>query len=151
MRARLPDRTGDAYREGVRISYEVFGDGPHTIVLMPPWAINHSRTWKAQIPYLARHFRVVTYDAPGNGLSDRPQDPAQYTDWKRVADAIAVMDATDTKSAVLVGICTEAWTAGLLAGEHPHRVDGLVFVAPVSPYGESMPAREVTNFDDVLD
>jgi len=50
MRARLPDRTGDAYREGVRISYEVFGDGPHTIVLMPPWAINHSRTWKAQIP-----------------------------------------------------------------------------------------------------
>ncbi|HEY7995083.1 MAG TPA: alpha/beta hydrolase, partial [Candidatus Eremiobacteraceae bacterium] len=151
MRARLPDRTGDAYREGVRISYEVFGDGPHTIVLMPPWAINHSRTWKGQIPYLARHFRVVTYDAPGNGLSDRPQDPAQYTDWKRVADAITVMDATDTKSAVLVGICTEAWTAGLLAGEHPHRVDGLVFIAPVSPYGESMPKREATSFDDVLE
>ncbi|HYK52704.1 MAG TPA: alpha/beta fold hydrolase [Candidatus Eremiobacteraceae bacterium] len=151
MRARLPDQKGDAYREGVRISYEIFGDGPHTIVLMPPWAINHSRTWKGQIPYLARHFRVVTYDAPGNGLSDRPQDPAQYTDWKRVADAIAVMDATETKSAVIVGICTEAWTAGLLAGEHPHRVDGLVFIAPVSPYGESMPEREATSFDDVLE
>lgn len=151
MRARLPDKTGDAYRDDVRISYEIFGDGPHTILLMPPWAINHSRTWKGQIPYLARHFRVVTYDAPGNGRSDRPQDPADYTDWKRVADAIAVMDATQTQSAVIVGICTEAWTAGLLAGEHPARVDGLVFVAPVSPYGESMPEREATSFDDVVD
>jgi pimeloyl-ACP methyl ester carboxylesterase/predicted glycosyltransferase len=151
MRARQPDRTGFAHRDGVRISYEVFGDGPHTVLLMPPWAINHSRTWKAQVPYLARHFRVVTYDAPGNGLSDRPQDPAAYTDWKRVADAIAVMDATETASAVIVGICTEAWTAGLLAGEHPGRVDGLVFIAPVSPYGESMPEREATSFDDVLE
>src|SRR5215469_17965066 len=122
MRARLPDQKGDAYREGVRISYEVFGDGPDTVVLMPPWAINHSRTWKAQVPYLARHFRVLIYDPPGNGKSDRPQDPKDYTDWKRVADAIAVLDATETERAVLVGICTEAWTATLLAGEHPHRV-----------------------------
>ena len=150
MRAREPDRVGIAIRDGIKIAYEVFGDGPHTIVLMPPWAINHSRTWKAQVPYLARHFRVVTYDAPGNGKSDRPQGPAQYTDWKRVADAIAVLDATETERAVLVGICTEAWTATLLAGEHPQRVDGLVFLAPVSPYGESMPAREVTDFDAVL-
>ena len=151
MRARLPDRDGYAQRDGLKIFYEVFGDGPQTILLLPPWAINHSRTWKAQVPYLSRHFRVVTYDPVGNGRSDRPQDPNQYTDWKRVADAIAVMDATGTQEAVIVGICTEAWVATLLAGEHPQRANGLVFFAPVSPYGESMPEREGFSFDEPRD
>jgi pimeloyl-ACP methyl ester carboxylesterase len=151
MRARLPDRDGFAERDGNKIFYEVFGDGPNTVLLMPPWAIGHSRTWKLQVPYLSRHFRVITYDPVGNGKSDKPQDPAQYTDWKRVADAIAVMDATGTESAVVVGICTEAWAAGLLAVEHPQRARGLVFFAPVSPYGESLPARESSSFDDVRD
>jgi pimeloyl-ACP methyl ester carboxylesterase/predicted glycosyltransferase len=151
MRARYPDREGFAERDGIKIHYEIFGDGPQTILLLPPWAITHSLVWKAQVPYLARHFRVVTYDAPGNGTSDRPQDPKQYTDWKRVADAMAVLEATGTERAVIVGICTEAWTATLLAGEHPHVAEGLVFFAPVSPYGESMPEREVAPFDDVLE
>ena len=151
MRARQPDRDGFAERDGIKIFFEVFGDGPNTVLLLPPWAIGHSRAWKLQVPYLSRHFRVVTYDPVGNGKSDRPQDPAEYTDWKRVADAVAVMDATGTESAVLVGICTEAWSATLLAGEHPQRASGLVFFAPVSPYGESMPARETSTFDDVRD
>src|SRR5450755_3022513 len=149
MRARVPDRDGYAVREGCKIFFEVFGEGPNTVLLLPPWAIGHSRTWKLQVPYLSRHFRVVTFDPLGNGKSERPQDPAQYTDWKRVADAIAVMDATGTASAMIVGICTEAWTATLLAGEHPVRASGLVFFAPVSPYGETLPAREASSFDDV--
>jgi pimeloyl-ACP methyl ester carboxylesterase len=31
-----------------------------------------SRHWKMQIPYLARHCRVLTFDGRGNGRSDRP-------------------------------------------------------------------------------
>jgi pimeloyl-ACP methyl ester carboxylesterase/predicted glycosyltransferase len=151
MRARQPDTTGFAQRDGLKISYEVFGDGEQTVVLLPPWAIGHSRAWKAQVPYLARHFRVVTYDPPGNGKSDRPLDPEQYTDWKRVEDAVAVLDASGTKSAVIAGICTEAWTATLLANKHPERCDALIFFAPVTPYGESMPERELYDFDDALE
>ncbi|HXW52398.1 MAG TPA: alpha/beta fold hydrolase, partial [Candidatus Acidoferrales bacterium] len=149
MRARLPDREGFAQRDGIKIHYEIFGEGPQTVLLLPPWSIGHSRVWKLQVPYLARHFRVVTYDPPGNGLSDRPQDPNDYTDWKRVADAMAVMEATGTERAIIVGICTEAWTATLLAGEHPLAAQGLVFFSPVSPYGESLPDREASSFDDV--
>ena len=75
-RARLPDMSGYAITpDGLRLYYEVFGRGDRTIVFLPANPISHSRLWKAQIHYLARHFRVVAYDGRGNGLSDFP-DPA---------------------------------------------------------------------------
>ena len=75
MRARYPDVEGFVDREGLRIGYEVFGDGDPTILLLPTWTIIHSRFWKMQVPYLSRHYRVVTFDGPGNGRSDRTIDP----------------------------------------------------------------------------
>src|SRR6201999_310072 len=72
-RARYPDQDGYVERDGVRIFYEVYGAGEQTILLLPTWSIIHSRHWKAQIPYLARHFRVVTFDGRGNGRADRPE------------------------------------------------------------------------------
>lgn len=70
-RASYPDAEGYVEREGVRVFYEVYGEGDPAVFLLPTWSIIHSRHWKAQIPYLARHFRVVTFDGRGNGRSDR--------------------------------------------------------------------------------
>jgi predicted glycosyltransferase len=42
------------------------------VVFMPTWQVFDSRVWKMQVPYFARHFRVVVFDAPGNGRSGRP-------------------------------------------------------------------------------
>src|SRR2546425_4313137 len=73
MRARTPDVDGYVEQDGVKAFYEVFGeDHEPTLLLMPTWPIIHSRMWKAQVPYLGRHFRVVTFDPSGNGCSDRP-------------------------------------------------------------------------------
>ena len=77
-RARYPDESGYVERDGVRVFFEVYGTGPRTVLLLPTWSIIHSRQWKGQIPYLARHFRVVTFDGRGNGRSDRPSEPAAY-------------------------------------------------------------------------
>ena len=57
-RARYPDSTGYVERDGVRLYYEVYGAGEPTMLLLPTWSIVHSRHWKMQIPYLARHCRV---------------------------------------------------------------------------------------------
>ena len=81
-RARYPDSEGYVSRDGVRIFYEVYGDGDPTILLLPTWSIIHSRHWKAQIPYLARHFRVVTFDGRGNGRSESLHS---WTAWWRSA------------------------------------------------------------------
>jgi pimeloyl-ACP methyl ester carboxylesterase len=72
-RARYPDSSGYTERDGVRLYYEVYGSGEPTVFLLPTWSIIHSRHWKMQIPYLARHCRVLTFDGRGNGRSDRRQ------------------------------------------------------------------------------
>jgi pimeloyl-ACP methyl ester carboxylesterase len=78
MRACLPSREGTVERDGVAIFYEVYGDGEPTVLLLPTWSIMHSRCWKMQIPYLARHYRVVTFDPRGNGRSNRPAGAEAY-------------------------------------------------------------------------
>src|SRR5664279_762620 len=66
-RARSPDDTGYSERDGLSVFWERYGDREPTILFLPTWSIIHSRCWKAQIPYFARHFRVVTFDGRGNG------------------------------------------------------------------------------------
>ena len=130
MRARQPDSSGYVVNDGVRVYYEVHGSGSPTILLMPSWAITQSRMWKMQVPYLARHFRVLTYDPRGNGRSDRPGTAAAYDADRIVDDALAVMDATGTDDAVLVGLCTGALWATMLQQREPGRVLGLVAISP---------------------
>ena len=130
-RARYPDSSGYIKRDGVRLYYEVYGSGEPTVFLLPTWSIIHSRHWKMQIPYLARHCRVVTFDGRGNGRSDRPA--AGYQEAEFAADALAVMDATATERALIVSLSVGAQRALILAAEHPDRVTGAVFICPAVP------------------
>ena len=126
MRALEPDETGFA-----RGSYwERFGDGEPTIVFVPPWAIVHSRIWKMQVPYFARHFRVVVFDPRGNGRSIRPTEPADYAETVYAEDLHAVMDASGTDEAVVVSLSMGAQRSLLFADANPERVLGLAFISP---------------------
>ena len=148
-RARYPDEQGYVKRDGVRIFYEVYGDGEPTVMLLPTWSIVHSRHWKMQIPYLARHCRVLTFDGRGNGRSDRPEDG--YGEREFAADALAVMDATQTERAVIVSLSLGAQRALLLAAERPERVDGAVFICPAVPFGGPVTGRGIPAWDEELD
>ena len=149
-RATAPTESGFADSGGVRIAYEVFGQGEETVLLLPPWSIAHSRFWKAQVPYLARHFRVVTSDPRGNGRSDRPDSPADYGPWKDAEDAVAVLDATGTPRCVFVAHCAIAGGALLLAADHPERVAGAVFMSPALPITPARPERTGHSFEAEL-
>ena len=59
-----PSKEGFVERDGVKLHYEVYGDGPETMVFLPPWSIVHSRVYKAQLPYFSERFRCITYDRP---------------------------------------------------------------------------------------
>src|SRR5213592_3572438 len=116
-RARYPDESGYVERDGVKLYYEVYGSGEPTVFLLTTWSIIHSRHWKMQIPYLARHCRVLVFDGRGNGRSDRPE--SGYDEREFALDALAVMDATGTQSAHLVSLSLGAQRALILADEHP--------------------------------
>jgi pimeloyl-ACP methyl ester carboxylesterase/UDP:flavonoid glycosyltransferase YjiC (YdhE family) len=152
MRARLPDESGYVVNSGVRIHYEVHGAGQPTILLLPTWAIVDSRHWKMQVPFLARDYRVITFDPRGNGRSDRPRNPAAYADAVFASDAAAVLDATGTERAVLAAFCSGFPWALLFAAAHPQRVTGIVTIAPTLPIPPADPwERDGHSFDDVLD
>jgi pimeloyl-ACP methyl ester carboxylesterase/predicted glycosyltransferase len=150
-RARYPDSEGYVEREGVRVFYEVYGSGEPTILFLPSWSIGHSRCWKLQIPYFARHHRAVTFDPRGNGRSDRPASAAAYAEFEFAADALAVLDATRTERAVLVSLSLGSQRALILAAEHPERVAGAVFIAPSLPIAPGHPERAVYPFEEPLD
>lgn len=136
MHARDPDQQGVVERDGVRIGYDVHGwDRPEpTIVLLTSWAIVHMRQWKAQVPYLARHFRVITVEGRGNGRADRPGTAEAYADQEYVDDAIAVMDATGTEQAVVVGLSMGGRHALQLAAWYPRRAAGVVAIGTALPW-----------------
>lgn len=151
MRARLPDREDFVVRGGVKVAYDVYDNDEPTILLMPTWSILHSRHWKLQIPYLARHFRVLTVEGRGNGRSDRPTDPAAYSDDEFVSDALAVLDATSTDRAVVAGVSMGGhWTA-LMAGLHPDRVMGAVLLGAVTTLTPGHPGRDPSRWGEELE
>ncbi len=144
MRARYPDVEETLERDGVRIAYEVHGSRGPTILLPSSMPLVHGRQWKAQVPFLARHFHVVVVDTRGNGRSGRPRGPEAYTMAEAAADLVAVLDATGTERAVAVGLSGGGRQVLELAAAHPDRMLGVVAIAPAVMF-------EVPGYDEVRD
>src|SRR5262245_14680349 len=82
--------------------------------------------WEYQQHTLSQHFRVLTLDLPGSGLSDKPEidyRPDQMLDY-----FVGFMDAVKIPHATLVGNSMGAGLAIGMALAHPTRVDKLVLI-----------------------
>jgi pimeloyl-ACP methyl ester carboxylesterase len=150
LRARYPDDEGFVERDGVRVFWERYGTAGPAFLLMPTWQVVHSRSWRCQIPFLARLGRVVTFDPRGNGRSDRPPDPAAYDTAERVADALAVLDAAGADRVTLLGWCGMGDDIQL-AAEHPERVERMILIAPALRLSRSPDVRAGYDFEAELD
>jgi len=146
MRAKLPHFEGFVDRDGVRLHYEIYGDGPDTILFIPPWSIVHARVYKAQLPWFSDRFRCVTYDPRGNGKSDRPEAVEAYAIDHYVNDALAVLDATGTDAAILVGMSLGGGLASIIAAHHPERVRAAVLIGTTATIGPGYPYMAPAHF-----
>ena len=121
-----PAREGFAERAGVRSWYAQFGEEGPWLVFAPVYQIGNTHLLKGVVPYLAQHFRVVVMDLRGNGRSDRPRAPQDYSFDHYFADFVALLDRLEVDRAAVIGISATAMTALRLAAEQPQRVSHLV-------------------------
>ncbi len=119
------DVVGD---RGVRLrAREIAGpeaDAP--ALLLHHGLASSQRIWELMLPTLARHFRVVTYDARGHGLSAKPTSAYGFEHVR--ADAVAVMRATRLRRPVIVGHSWGATVALDVAAARPRSVSAAVLV-----------------------
>jgi DNA-binding SARP family transcriptional activator/pimeloyl-ACP methyl ester carboxylesterase len=121
-------RSGD-----IRIAYQVVGDGPLDLVLVHGWVCSFQPGWEN--PKLAAFYRrlaslgrLIMFDKRGMGLSDRVS-PERLPDLEtRMDDVRAVLDAVDSRRAVVLGISEGGPMSTLFAATHPERTLGLVLM-----------------------
>lgn len=140
MRAMKPAESGTLELHGFQIGYEIFGDPQSPpVLLLPTWQIAPSLHWRMQVPFLARNFRVITYDPPGIGGGERTTDPAAF-ECDRVVDyAVGLLDHLGVAQADVIGISMGGTWGLWLAARYPERVKRLALLGAVPPewaYGE---------------
>jgi class 3 adenylate cyclase len=117
-------RSGD-----VNIAYQVVGDGPLDLVLVPGFISHLDLDWDEPrsayfLRRLASFSRLIRFDKRGTGLSDRPGGlPDLET---RMDDVRAVLDAVGSERAALFGYSEGGPLSVLFAGTHPERTTALV-------------------------
>ncbi len=89
-----------ASSEGLRIRYDVAGQGEPAIVFVHCWSCNRT-FWDAQFDDLARDYRVVRLDLVGHGESDRGRETHSMAAFG--SDVAHVVRELDLKHVVLVG------------------------------------------------
>jgi pimeloyl-ACP methyl ester carboxylesterase/predicted glycosyltransferase len=121
-----PAREGHAVNGGVRTWYAQYGSSGPWLVFSPIYQIANTHLLRGVVPWLSQHCRVVVMDLRGNGRSDRPQRPEDYTFDAYFDDLLAVLDALHVDKLAIVGISATAMAAIRLAAEQPARVSHLV-------------------------
>jgi class 3 adenylate cyclase len=131
-------RSGD-----VSIAYQVVGDGPTDLVLLP-FLSNLYTLWKFPrfggfCRRLAEGARLIVVNLRGVGLSDRPRG---FTIESRMDDVRAVLDAIESDRPALLGIGEAAATAAVFAASYPDRVERLLLYQPFSRFVRDAAERD---------
>src|SRR5688572_16978003 len=89
-----------ATHDGNRVRYESVGSGREAIVLVHGWSGDTS-VWRFQVPELAKRARVIAFDLPGHGASDKPETAYSMDFFAGAVEAVMLDAGVDR--AVLVG------------------------------------------------
>jgi pimeloyl-ACP methyl ester carboxylesterase len=134
MSSVMPETRYAHAADGVHVAYQVLGDGPIDVVVVPGVLSHVECFWEfpghAQFMRGAASWaRVITFDKRGNGMSD-PVDHAATLE-ERIDDVRAVMDAVDSDRCALMGISEGASVGAMFAATYPERVSHLVMYGAV--------------------
>jgi class 3 adenylate cyclase/pimeloyl-ACP methyl ester carboxylesterase len=126
--AQLP-QTQYAKGPGGDLAYQIVGDGPVDLVIVPGW-LSHvdlmwaDPSWAKLVGDFASFARVILYDKRGTGLSD-PVEGVPTLE-SRADDLRAVLDAAGSQRAALLGYSEGGPISVMFAATYPHRVQALI-------------------------
>src|SRR5215217_444051 len=138
----------------VNIAYQVIGNAPRDLVLVPGWVSNIEMFWEE--PSLARFLRrlasfsrLILFDKRGTGLSDRVAELPILE--QRMDDVRAVMDEVGSRQAALLGVSEGAAMCALFAATYPERTASLIMYgayarrswAPDYPWAPTPEERQI--------
>lgn len=135
--------------DGLSVHYKERGQGEPGLVLLHGFAASVF-TWREVLDQLADYGRVVAYDRPAFGLTERPVgdlQPNVYAPDYQPQLVVGLMDKLGMEEAVLVGNSAGGAVAIQTALDHPQRVRALILVDPAvytSP-GAPAPLRPLLN------
>ena len=122
-----------ARADGRYVAWQAFGDGPRDILFVTSWATNIDAMWDEPscalfFERLSRIGRVICFDKRGTGVSDPVSLTSLPTLEQWMDDALAALDAAQSRRAVVIGDTEGGPMAMLLAATFPDRIPALVLV-----------------------
>jgi pimeloyl-ACP methyl ester carboxylesterase len=119
-----------ARSDEINIAYQVTGDGPFDLVLVPGFISHLELDWSEPrharfLDRLGSFARLIRFDKRGTGLSDRPSALGGIE--TRMDDLRAVMDAVRCARAAFVAYWEGGPMAALFAATFPERTSALAF------------------------
>jgi pimeloyl-ACP methyl ester carboxylesterase len=113
-------------RDGVKIYYEVHGNGP-PLILTHGYS-SASAMWQGQIEALSQRHKLVLWDMRGHGRSDYPEDPRAYSEELTVGDMAALLDEIGAERAIVGGLSLGGYMSLAFYRAHPERVRALLII-----------------------
>lgn len=128
---------------GVKLHYKEMGEGERAFILLHGFAAS-VYSWREAMAPLAEHGRVVAFDRPAFGLTERPlpgswseQNP--YSPEAQTDLTVGLMDYLDIERAILVGNSAGGTVAVHTTLRYPERVEGLILISPAIYTGGGSP------------
>jgi class 3 adenylate cyclase len=123
---------------GTHIAYQVSGRGALDIVIVPGWVSHLEVQWEQPdyrrfMERLGSFARVIRFDKRNMGMSDRIGDVVPPLE-ERMDDIRAVMDATESERAAVVGVSEGGSLSILFAASYPERVSALVLLGAIARF-----------------
>lgn len=127
---------------GIDVHYKLYGQGETTFILLHGFGASLF-SWREVTEPLSQYGRVIAYDRPAFGLTERPltwEGESPYSQEAQVELVIGLMDALGVERAILVGNSAGGTIAMLTALKYPQRVQSLILVDPAVYAGGGAPA-----------
>jgi pimeloyl-ACP methyl ester carboxylesterase len=137
-----PYEVGVFDSDGLQLYYEIHGHGPRVLVFMHGILMDSNMNRRLANDLAAKGNRVILFDLPGHGLSDKPQRASAHRMDTYAEHVVALLDHLGIDKAVVGGVSLGGNVSLLVAALAPERVQALVIEMPVLEW--AVPAAAIT-------